>query len=143
MSNIDEQYDNLLKMGDKVAEEGHKLTEEEVNKISDALSEVRNSDDDLKVLLEGMVSCENEETTKLQVLNDPNVTITIIGNPDLIRKITPKEYTYQAPASIGPVELDYTLTVVNASDKRVYNLLASDKMRGRNDLIVLWKKRMI
>ena len=50
MSNIDEQYDNLLKMGDKVAEEGHKLTEEEVNKISDALSEVRYSDDDLKAL---------------------------------------------------------------------------------------------
>ena len=84
---------------------------------------------------------DSQVTTLLQVLNDPNVTITIFGNPDLIRKITPKEYTYQAPASIGPVELDYTQTVVNASDKRVYNLLASDKMRGRNDLIVLLNPR--
>ena len=73
---------------------------------------------------------DSEVTKLLQVWNDPNVTVSIFGDPDLIRKITPKEYTYQAPAAIGPVELDYSQTVVNASDKRVYNLLGSDKLRS-------------
>ena len=75
---------------------------------------------------------DSEVTKLLQVWNDPNVTISVFGDPDLIRKITPKEYTYQAPAAIGPVELTYSQTVVNASDKRVYNLLGSDKLRSYN-----------
>lgn len=75
---------------------------------------------------------DSEVTKLLQVWNDPNVTVAIFGDPDLIRKITPKDYTYQAPAAIGPVELDYSQTVVNASDKRVYNLLGSDKLRSYN-----------
>ena len=80
---------------------------------------------------------DSEVTHLLQVWNDPNVTVAIFGDPDLIRKITPKEYVYQAPAAIGPVELTYTQTVVNASDKRVYNLLGSDKLRGSDDLIII------
>ena len=77
----------------------------------------------------------------LQVLNDPNMTVSIFGDPDIIRKITPKDYTYQAPASIGPVELDYTQTVVNASDKRVYQFLGSDKLRGNDELMVILNPR--
>ena len=84
---------------------------------------------------------DSEVTKLLQVWNDPNVTVSIFGDPDLIRKITPKEYTYQAPAAIGPVELTYTQTVVNASDKRVYNLLGSDKLRGFNQLIIILNPR--
>ena len=84
---------------------------------------------------------DSEVTKLLQVWNDPNVTVAIFGDPDLIRKITPKEYTYQAPQAIGPVELTYTQTVVNASDKRVYNLLGSDKLRGSDDLIVILNPR--
>ena len=84
---------------------------------------------------------DSQVTKLLQVWNDPNVTIAIFGDPDLIRKITPKEYTYQAPAAIGPVELTYTQTVVNASDKRVYNLLGSDKLRGSDQLIVILNPR--
>lgn len=84
---------------------------------------------------------DSQVTKLLQVLNDPNVTIAIFGDPDLIRKITPKEYTYQAPAAIGPVELTYTQTVVNASDKRVYNLLGSDKLRGSDTLIIILNPR--
>ena len=84
---------------------------------------------------------DSQITKLLQVWNDPNVTIAIFGDPDLIRKITPKEYTYQAPAAIGTVELTYTQTVVNASDKRVYNLLGSDKLRGSDQLIVILNPR--
>ena len=84
---------------------------------------------------------DSEVTKLLQVWNDPNVTVAIFGDPDLIRKVTPKEYTYQAPAAIGPVELTYTQTVVNASDKRVYNLLGSDKLRGSDEFIVILNPR--
>ena len=38
---------------------------------------------------------DSEVTKLLQVWNDPNVTVAIFGDPDLIRKITPKDYTYQ------------------------------------------------
>lgn len=72
----------------------------------------------------------------LTVLRDPNMTITVIGRPELIRRITPTEYTYTTPSSIGPVELDFKKTVVT-SDKRVYQFLSSDKMWGNDNLIVL------
>lgn len=84
---------------------------------------------------------DSQVTGMLQVLNDPNMTVSIFGDPDIIRKITPKDYTYQAPASIGPVELDYTQTVVNASDKRVYQFLGSDKLRGNDELMVILNPR--
>lgn len=71
-----------------------------------------------------------------QVLNDPNMTISIFGSPELIRKITPTEYTYQTPSNIGPVELDFVKTVVT-SDKRVYQFIASDKLRGNANLIMV------
>ena len=80
-------------------------------------------------------------TKMLQVLNDPNMTITVYGDPRVVRKITPKEYTYQAPANIGPVTLDYTQTVVNTSDQRVYNFVGSDKLRNTNELMVLLNPR--
>ena len=76
-------------------------------------------------------------TYMLWVLNDPNMTFTIYGDPQVVRKVTPKEYSYSAPASIGAVELDYTQTVVNLSDKRVYNFIGSDKLRNTNELIIL------
>ena len=76
-------------------------------------------------------------TKMLQVLNDPNMTITVIGAPSIIRRITPKEYTYQTPSSIGPVELEFTKTIVNSSDKRVYQFYSTQKMENSNDLIIL------
>lgn len=79
---------------------------------------------------------DSKVTKLLQVLNDPNMTISIFGDPDLVRKITPTEYTYVAPGSIGPVELDYTRTVVT-SDKRVYQFFGSDKMRGNTELMII------
>ena len=72
----------------------------------------------------------------IQVWNDPNVTIAVIGRPELIRKITPSEYTYQSPANIGAVDLDFVKTVVT-SDRRVYTFMSSDKMRDNNNLIVI------
>lgn len=75
-------------------------------------------------------------TGLFQVLNDPNMTISIFGSPELIRKITPTEYTYQTPSNIGPVELDFVKTVVT-SDKRVYQFISSDKLRGNSNLIII------
>ena len=79
---------------------------------------------------------DSEVTKMLQVLNDPNMVITVFGDPDLIRKITPVEYSYQTPSSIGPVELDFKRTVVT-SDKRVYQFIGSDKLRWNDELIVI------
>ena len=72
----------------------------------------------------------------LTVLRDPNMEICILGRPVIIRKITPIEYTYQTPTSVGPIELDFKKTVVT-SDKRVYNFISSDKLFGNDNLIVL------
>jgi len=79
----------------------------------------------------------DSQMTKLyQVLNDPNMTVTVFGDPDLVRKITPPSYSYQTPSNIGPVQLDFTKTVVT-SDSRVYNFIGSDKLRGSTELIVI------
>lgn len=75
-------------------------------------------------------------TYMYQVLNDPNMTITVIGNPDIIRKISPTEYTYQTPSNIGPVALEFKKTVTT-TDSRVYNFISSDKMRDNKNLIIL------
>lgn len=83
---------------------------------------------------------DTEVTRMLQVLNDPNMVITIFGDPDLVRKITPVEYSYMTPSSIGPVDLDYKRTVVT-SDKRVYQFIGSDKMRWNDTLIVILTPR--
>jgi hypothetical protein len=79
----------------------------------------------------------DQQMTKLyQVLNDPDMTITVFGDPDLVRRITPTDYSYQTPSSIGPVQLDFTKTVVT-SDSRVYNFIGSDKLRGNTEFIVI------
>lgn len=75
-------------------------------------------------------------TGLLTILRDPNMQIAIIGRPGLIRQITPVEYSYNTPANIGPVELDFKKTVVT-SDRRVYNFISSDKLFGNDNLIVL------
>jgi hypothetical protein len=84
---------------------------------------------------------DDHVTKMLQVLNDPNMTVTIYGDPRIVRRITPTEYTYQAPANIGPVTLDYTQTIVNTKDNRVYNFVGSDKLRNTNELMVLLNPR--
>lgn len=75
-------------------------------------------------------------TGLLTVLRDPNMQICIIGRPSIIRQITPVEYSYQTPSTVGPVELSFKKTVVT-SDKRVYNFISSDKLFGNDNLIVL------
>lgn len=79
---------------------------------------------------------DTQITQLLQVLNDPNVVVTVFGAPDIVRKITPVEYTYQSPASIGPVDIDYKKTVCT-SDKRVYQFIGSDKLRNTTELIII------
>ncbi len=75
-------------------------------------------------------------TNMIQVWNDPNVTVAVVGRAELIRKITPTSYTYQSPANIGAVDLDFVKTVVT-SDKREYLFMSSDKMRNNNNLIII------
>lgn len=83
----------------------------------------------------------SEVTRMLQVLNDPNMVVTVFGDPDLIRKLSPTTYTYETPSSIGPVELDYKRTVVSAGDKRIYQFIGSDKLRYNDKLIVILTPR--
>lgn len=79
---------------------------------------------------------DTQVTNLLQVLNDENMTVTIFGRPELIRKISPKEYTYTTPSSIGPVTLDYKKTV-KTSDNRIYQFISSNKLRNDNNLIII------
>lgn len=83
-------------------------------------------------------------TDMLQVLNDPNMTVTVIGRTELIRKILPVEYTFQTSGSTGAIAMEFQKTVFS-SDNRTYEFLSSDKIRlgktateeNYNDLIVL------
>ena len=79
---------------------------------------------------------ETQITAMLQVLNDPNMTVSIFGDPDLIRKITPTTVDYTTPSNIGPVELDYSRTAFT-SNKRHYTFVGSDKLRWSDQLIVI------
>jgi hypothetical protein len=83
-----------------------------------------------------MDALDTHATQLLHVLNDPNVTFNIIGRDDLIRKITPTDYTNQSPSAIGPVQLDFVKTVVT-SDKRTYQFISSDKLRDSNNLMII------
>lgn len=74
-------------------------------------------------------------TTKmLHALNDPDVTISVIGRDDIIRKITPTDYVYQSPGNVGSIPLDFKKSVYS-SDGRLYQFLSSRKEKG-DDLIV-------
>lgn len=83
---------------------------------------------------------DSHVTDLVMVLNDPNVTVSIFGRPDLIRKITPTEYSYQSPSSIGPVELEFTRTIVT-SDKRIYQFISSQKYKDSNELVIILNPR--
>jgi hypothetical protein len=72
----------------------------------------------------------------LQVIRDPNMTINIIGRPDLIRKIKPTEPVYSSPANIGPIQLNHTRTVTTDGN-RVYQFISSDKLTNDNNLIII------
>lgn len=74
----------------------------------------------------------------LYVLNDPNMTITVYGDPDLVRMVTPdaNDCTYQAPANIGPVDIDFEKTVY-MSNKRLFNFIGSDKLRRTSQFILV------
>lgn len=74
----------------------------------------------------------------LYVLNDPNMTFTVYGDPDLVRMITPdaNDCTYQAPANIGPVDIDFEKSVYMAN-KRLFNFIGSDKLRRTSQFILI------
>lgn len=78
---------------------------------------------------------DSHVTTMLQVLNDPNMEVQILGAPDIIRKITPTEYSYQSPGNIGTVKLEFKQTVFT-SDNRKYVFTSSQKIKN-NDLTII------
>jgi hypothetical protein len=75
-------------------------------------------------------------TGLLSILHDPNMKICVIGRPGLIRKITPREYSYSTPGNLGPIELDFKKTVVS-TDHREFDFISSDKLFGNDNLIIL------
>lgn len=79
-------------------------------------------------------------TDLLKVLNDPNITVSIFGRPDIVRKITPTEYTFQTPSSVGPLELNFVKTIMT-SDKRTYQFISSQKLDDSNELIIVLNPR--
>ena len=79
---------------------------------------------------------DTKVTELLNVLNDPNMTVNIVGRPDIIRKVVPTEYSYRSPGAIGPVELDFERTVVT-SNKRVYNFVSSQKIVDDELILIL------
>ena len=87
-----------------------------------------------------MNTLDNYITGLLTVLRDPNMEISIIGRPAIIRQITPVEYSYQAPSNLGSIELNFKKTVVT-SDKRIYNFISSDKLFGNDSLTILLNPR--
>lgn len=69
-------------------------------------------------------------TTLVNILNDPNVTVTFFGRPDIVRKITPTEYSYESPKNIGPVQLEFK-KAVHTSDNRNYQFISSQKFEKK------------
>lgn len=79
-------------------------------------------------------------TKLLQVLNDPNVSVTIFGASDLIRKIQPTTYDFSTPNNLGPVELDFERGVIT-SNRRTYNFMSSQKLNDRKDFIIILRPK--
>lgn len=75
-------------------------------------------------------------TQMLNIWNDGNVVVNIVGRSDIIRKLTPTTYTWSTPSQVGPFQLDFVKTV-QTSDNRTYQFISSDKMRDQNNLIIL------
>lgn len=72
----------------------------------------------------------------LTVLNDPDVTISVFGRPDLIRKLKPTSYTYESGKNIGPVPLEFRRAIYTSDDRSI-NFVSSQKFGGSNDLVVI------
>lgn len=88
-----------------------------------------------------MDALETFVTPMLQVLRDPNMTISVIGRPDIIRKITPNEnVSFTSPDSSASIQMEFKKTVVT-NDKRVYNFMSTDKMLDNNNLIIILNPR--
>lgn len=75
-------------------------------------------------------------TQMLNIWNDGNVIVNVIGRSDIIRKLTPTTYTWTTPSQVGPFQLDFVKTV-QTSDNRTYQFISADKMRDENNLIVI------
>lgn len=82
--------------------------------------------DSLEQFIDGLVT----------ILRDPNMEVCIIGRQALISRITPTEFTYQSNANVGPIQMDFTKTVVSSKNK-CYKFIGSDKLNGCDNLIVL------
>lgn len=71
-----------------------------------------------------------------QIYNDPNLTVSTFGSPDLVRKITPTTITFDSSTNIGPVDLDF-FKKISTSDRRTYQWIGADKMRGDDTFMII------
>lgn len=78
---------------------------------------------------------ESYATKMIEALRDPDVNISVIGRTDIVRRLTPTDYVYQSPSSIGPVKLEFSKNVYS-SNNRYYSFLSSMKVRN-DDLIMI------
>lgn len=79
---------------------------------------------------------ESYGTKLLNILNDPDVSFSIFGRTDIVRRLTPTEYTYQSPGTLGNVPLDFTKTIYT-SNRRNYNFISSRKIKDDDLTIIL------
>lgn len=71
-----------------------------------------------------------------QIYNDANLTVSIFGDPDMVRRTVPTEVVYNSPAKIGPVELNF-FKKTSTDGNRVYQWIGSDKNRGDDEFTVV------
>lgn len=83
---------------------------------------------------------EDFTTAMAQALNDPNIVFSIMADPRIVNKLTPTEFQYSAPSSIGPIEIDFTKTITT-NNKKVFKWLGTDKLRDTDDCIVIPNSR--
>lgn len=74
-----------------------------------------------------------------QVLNDPNFTMSVFGDPLLIEAITPKEYKYASSGQMGPVKLNHNQVIIETTTGKYFNLIGADNLRNTYDLIIVLK----
>lgn len=71
-----------------------------------------------------------------QIYNDPNLTVSIFGDPDMVRKVVPTEVVYNSPDKIGPVELNF-FKKTSTNGNRMYQWIGSDKNRGEKEFVIV------
>lgn len=79
---------------------------------------------------------ESFSTKMVEALRDPDMNISVIGRTDIIRRLTPTDFVYQSPSSIGPIKLEFQKNVYS-SNNRFYSFYSSLKVKGDDLTMIL------